>query len=266
MTDKVNKQDSTDLPAQSEELYDHEPLCRTCPKCHASVHEFCKSIAVMSKGQHFSPGHYHDERQFELNAPDLPAQRVELNDGNSESKSMTTKENTPEVDAPDVESGDAPSSVSDDRLREIIAVGKYWCGNKETQTMAAELISLKAQLSTAQKAFTDLREADAESLLEALAALGKVNARAEAAKAQLAEMTKQRDDAHVFHATRSARILHAALATERQRVREALANYLTDVSLHPAKHTFRDAKTVDARAAIMGCINILAARETEGKR
>jgi hypothetical protein len=197
------------------------------------------------------------------NAPDLLAQRVELNNGNLESKSMTTKENTPEVDAPDVESKqgsccwiDCPKDATwrawegpsqedyteacDDHLgvllsdapehrvfpisadvesgrtmsaerkmcgtcgKSLIELERGSYGHAEyanhnavpippTEQPQAELISLKAQLSTAQKAFTDLREADAESLLEALAALGEVNSRAEVAKAQLLEMTKKRD-------------------------------------------------------------------------
>lgn len=43
-------------------LWDKEPLARWCPKCRSSIHEGCKSLAILSKGQYLSPGHYHAER------------------------------------------------------------------------------------------------------------------------------------------------------------------------------------------------------------
>lgn len=58
----------------------------------------------------------------------------------------------------------------------------------------AQLQAAKAELVRAQQAFTDLREADRETIVEALAGALEANQRAEAAEAKLTGVERERDE------------------------------------------------------------------------
>jgi DNA repair ATPase RecN len=60
---------------------------------------------------------------------------------------------------------------------------------ESSRVSLAESASLRTQLVTAQQSFADLREADAESLLEALTSLGETINQKQELEAQLSEMT-----------------------------------------------------------------------------